>query len=111
MSFLDKLKDTANQAKDKAVQAVDQHAPHIKEGIDKAGGFVDKQTKGKYSDKISKGTQQASAAVDKIKSDDAKSATGGTTPPAGDVAPPPVPPTPGPTPPQTPPPADPTPSA
>lgn len=66
MSLLDKLKTTALQAKDKAVEAVDDHAPQIKDGIGKAGDYVDKKTKGKYTDKVSKGTQQAHAVVDKI---------------------------------------------
>ena len=83
MGFLDKLKTTAYQAKDKAVEAVDEHAPQIKGGIGKAGEFVDKKTKGKYSDKIAKGTQQATAAVDKIKAEEHK------TPPPPPPPPPP----------------------
>ena len=70
MGFLDKLKDTAKVAKDKAVDVVDDHGPQIKQGIHKAGDFVDQKTKGKYSDKIAKGTQQAGVAVDKIAATD-----------------------------------------
>jgi hypothetical protein len=66
MGFLDKLKDKAKEAKDKAVEVVDDHGPQIKDGIHKAGDFVDKKTKGKYTDKIAKGTSQAGAAVDKM---------------------------------------------
>lgn len=65
MGFLDKLKDTANMAKEKAAGAVDQHGPQIKEGIGKAGGYLDKKTKGKYSDKIATGTSKAAEALDK----------------------------------------------
>jgi hypothetical protein len=69
MGFLDKLKDTANEVKLKAVEAVDGHGHQIKDGIEKAGTFVDQKTKGKYSDKIAKGTQKAGEAVDKIDKD------------------------------------------
>lgn len=74
MGFLDKLKDTANMAKEKAAEAIDQHGPQIKDGIGKAGDLVDKKTKGKYSDKIAKGTSKAGEALDKQKK------TGDTTP-------------------------------
>jgi antitoxin protein of toxin-antitoxin system len=86
MGFLDKLKGTAKEVqekakevKEKAVETIDEKSPQIKGGINKAGEFVDKKTKGKYSDKIAKGTQQAGAAVDKIKAEDA--GPEGTTPP------------------------------
>src|SRR5581483_9452682 len=75
MGFLDKLKVKANEVKEKAVEAVDEHGPQIKGGISKAGEFVDKKTKGKYSDKIAKGTSQASAAVDKMAREDEKPST------------------------------------
>ncbi len=66
MGFLDKFKDIAMEAKDKAVVVVDDHSPQIKEGIGKAGTYVDKKTKGKYSDKIATGTKKASEVVDKV---------------------------------------------
>ena len=66
MEFLDKLKVKANEAKDKATEMVDDHAPQIKNGIGKAGAYVDKKTKGKYADKIAKGTKTAEQAVDKL---------------------------------------------
>ncbi|MDP9318776.1 MAG: antitoxin [Actinomycetota bacterium] len=100
---MDKLKSKVNVVKGKAAEAVDERGPQIKGGIEKAGSFVDKKTKGKYSDKIARGTKKAEEAVDKIdKSDDA-------TPPAGDTAPPPPPPPAADPPPPPPPPADPTP--
>jgi MT0933-like antitoxin protein len=82
MGFLDKLKLKANEVKEKAVEAVDEHGPQIKGGIEKAGTFVDKKTKGKYSDKIAKGTQKAGEAVE-----------GARKPAAGQPVPPPAPPT------------------
>lgn len=71
MSFTDKLKGAVGQAKTKAADAVDKHGPKVAEGIDKAGSFVDKKTKGKYSDKISKGTIKAKEGLEKLdKKDD-----------------------------------------
>ncbi len=92
MGFLDRLKLKANEVKEKAVVAVDEHGPQIKGGIEKAGTFVDKKTKGKYSDKIAKGTQKAGEAVDKVDKD------ADTRPPGHDQGPhtdpPPPPPAP-----------------
>ena len=88
MGFLDKLKSTANDVKVKAVEAVDGHGSQIKDGIDKAGAFVDQKTKGKYSDKIAMGTKKAGEAVVKIDKDaDAKPGSG--QPASGQSAPPP----------------------
>jgi hypothetical protein len=77
MGFLDKLKIKANEVKEKAVGAVDEHGPQIKGGIEKAGSMIDKKTKGKYSDKIAKGTQKAGEAVEGVR----KPATGQPEPP------------------------------
>ncbi|MEJ7630465.1 MAG: antitoxin [Nocardioidaceae bacterium] len=108
MGFLDKLKLKATEVKEKAVEAVNGRGPQIKGGIDKAGDFVDKKTKGKYSDKIAKGTKKAGEAVDKIEKPDADPLPPtGQTPPPG-TTPPPAPERPtGHTPPsvQTPPPS------
>ncbi len=88
MGFLDKLKVKAIEAKTKAAEAVDGHGPQIKDGIQKAGSYVDQKTKGKYSDKIAKGTKSAEQAVDKMDKDpgkppaDPKAAGPKSTPPA-----------------------------
>lgn len=87
MGFLDKLKLKATEVKEKAVGAVDEHGPQIKDGIEKAGTFVDKKTKGKYSDKIAKGTKKAEDAVDKIDKDGVRD----TDKPAANPTPPPAP--------------------
>ena len=81
MGFLDKLKLKATEVKEKAVEVVDERGPQIKGGIEKAGDFVDKKTKGKYSDKISKGTKKAEEAIDKIDKDGAESAPPPSPPP------------------------------
>ncbi len=87
MGFLDRLKGTANIAKEKAAEAVDQHGPQIKEGIGKAGGYLDKKTKGKYSDKIAQGTQKAGEAVDNTNKSAEPSGETSGGPSAGPVPP------------------------
>jgi hypothetical protein len=65
MGFLD-------EAKKKLTGAVDAHGDKIASGLDKAGGFVDKKTGGKYSEKIEGGLGKAKDALDKLdgKNDD-----------------------------------------
>ncbi|MBE9373934.1 antitoxin [Saccharopolyspora sp. HNM0983] len=52
MSFLDKAKDLANQAKGKAEELADKHGPTAAKGVDAAKSQLDKATGGKYHDKI-----------------------------------------------------------
>ncbi len=75
MAFLDKFKG-------KAAEAVDKHGDKISGGLDKAGQFVDKKTKGKYSDKIATGKGKIGEGMNKLdKSPDITSS--GTTATAG----------------------------
>ena len=64
MSFLDKAKATAEQAKTAAQQA----AAKIESAgvVEKAASFVDEKTKGKYADQIAKAQEQAKSAVGKV---------------------------------------------
>lgn len=55
MGFLDKAKAALQGKSDEAAKV-----------LDKAGDLVDKQTKGKHSDKIDKAVDKAKDAVDKI---------------------------------------------
>ncbi len=55
MGILDKFKGTANSLRKSADKALDQHGDKIATGVDKAGGAVNKATKGKYADKVDKG--------------------------------------------------------
>ncbi|MDT9593661.1 antitoxin [Nocardioides zeae] len=75
MGFSDKLKGALGQARTKASDAVDKHGDKINGGIDKAARFADEKTKGKYSDKIAKGTTKAKETLDKI--DDRNDGHGG----------------------------------
>jgi hypothetical protein len=66
MGFLDKLKGQAAELKTKAVDAVDKNSGKIHSGIDKAGEFVDKKTKGKYSDKIETAKAKAEQGLERL---------------------------------------------
>ncbi len=59
MGFLD-------DAKQKLTEAATEHGDKIKQGLDKAGGALDRKTGGKYSDKIERGTKAAGRAVDNL---------------------------------------------
>lgn len=72
MGFMDRLKDTAAKNKGK-----------IGGGLDKAGEFVDKRTKGKYADQIATGKAKAKQRLDDL---DDGPGTGG--PGGGGVNPP-----------------------
>ena len=58
MGFLDKLKKQATTAADK-------HGDKIVVGIDKAGNAVNKATKNKYADKVTKAASKAKQGVNK----------------------------------------------
>ena len=68
MGFLDKIKDQASGLKDKAVDTAAKNSDKITVGLDKAGDFVDKQTKGKYTDKIKTGKVKAKQGLEKLES-------------------------------------------
>ena len=59
MGFLDKFKD-------KAADAVGKHGDKISGGLDKAGEFADKKTKGKYTDKIAMGKGKIGEGMSKL---------------------------------------------
>jgi hypothetical protein len=66
MGFFDKLKGQASELKDKAVGTVNENSDKIHSGLNKAGEFVDKKTKGKYSDKIDTAKSKAEQGLDKL---------------------------------------------
>lgn len=59
MAFSDKIKDAVGKGKAAAAKNSDK----ISGAVDKAAGFADKKTKGKYSDKIEKGKAAAKKAI------------------------------------------------
>ncbi|MBF6334175.1 antitoxin [Nocardia transvalensis] len=88
MSLLDTLKGLVGKGRD----AASENAEKIHGAVDKAGGYIDQKTGGKYSDKIEKGTGAIKKAVPEQQSPGAQ----------GQPAPPPPPP-PAPAPPKEPP--------
>ncbi len=75
--FLDKAKVLAKDLTGKARDAVTEHSDKIDDGIDKAAGFVDDKTKGKYADKIDTVQSKAHDVVERISADKGE---GGTPP-------------------------------
>lgn len=69
MGFLDKLKGAKETVADKVGEAVDKHGDKIESGLDKAAGFVDDKTGGKYHAKIEGATGKAKDALGKLEGD------------------------------------------
>ncbi|MFI6870345.1 antitoxin [Nocardia sp. NPDC050406] len=88
---MDTLKGLVGKGKDVAAQ----NAEKIESAVDKAGGFIDQKTGGKYSDKIDKGTEAVKNAIP----EEGKAAPA----PEATPEPPPAPPAPEPGPDATPP--------
>ncbi len=88
MGIFDKLKGTASTVKKQADKALDQHGDKIVAGVDKAGGAVNKATKGKYADKVDKGVGLAKKPLSKSEAGmPSGPGTGGTGPGTAPVAP------------------------
>jgi hypothetical protein len=83
MSFMDKAKGLADQAKSAATHAVDKAGPKIADGIDKAKHVVDERTGRKHTDKLDTAAQKAKDALDSLdnKNDDIPPSGPPTTPP------------------------------
>ncbi|MDN0197558.1 antitoxin [Streptomyces sp. S.PNR 29] len=106
MGLLDNMKAKLGPAKGKVSDLAQRHGDKIdkvEHGLDRAAKVVDEKTKGKYSDRIQRGTGRAKDAMDRLAHKGGPEAeTGGTTPPAGPGVTPPT--GPGTTPPAGPPP-------
>jgi hypothetical protein len=79
MGFLD-------EAKKKLTDAVDKHGDKIGDGLDRAGGMIDKRTGGKHSAKISAGVDRAKTSLDGLdgRRDDIPSTRASHSEPGGD---------------------------
>lgn len=64
-----KLLDRLRGIKDKAADTAGEHSDKVKEGIDRAGEFVDEKTGGKHADKIDQATEKAKDATDSFTGD------------------------------------------
>ena len=84
MGFMDKLKGAKDTVAEKVGEAVDKHGDKIESGLDKAAGFVDDKTGGKYHDKIEGATGKAKDALGKLEGDHPgdEGSPGGDTPPS-----------------------------
>jgi hypothetical protein len=71
MGLLDKVKGALGANVDKATDLVGEHAPKIKDGVDKVAEVVDDKTGRKHSDKIEGVTGKVKGGVDKIVGDGA----------------------------------------
>lgn len=78
-TIVDKAKELAEEVGEKVKGVITEHQDKIDNAVDKAGGFIDDKTKGRFSDKIGKATDAAHNAVTKLSNDD----TGGKPDDAG----------------------------
>jgi hypothetical protein len=69
MGFMDDVKKTASKAAGKVNDLADEHGDKGKDAIDKAADTVDEKTKGKYTDKVTKGADAAKGVIDKMATD------------------------------------------
>lgn len=80
MSVFDDFKGKASGLKGKATGFIGQHEGKIQQGIQKAGGFADRKSGGKYASQINKVREKASGFVEK--NADRGDSTDGTSGPA-----------------------------
>lgn len=81
MGLLDNLKAKVAPAKDKVSHFAQRHEDKVQHGLERAAKVVDEKTKGKYSDRIQRGTGKAKGAVDRLAHKGDDTATGRSTPP------------------------------
>ncbi|MDQ0735055.1 uncharacterized protein YjbJ (UPF0337 family) [Arthrobacter agilis] len=82
VGLLDGLKGKAGTLAGKATELIGDNSDKVKNGIGKAGDFVDGKTHGKYSHHIDGVQTKASEMVDQIDKKDGKGDVGPTPPPA-----------------------------
>lgn len=85
MGIFDKAKQFVSEHADDAERLIAENKDKIKDGIEKAGDFIDEKTGGKYADKVDQAQNAAGDFVDKADGQEP------TTPPAA-TTPPPAPP-------------------
>jgi hypothetical protein len=71
MGLLDKAKEQFGANKDKAQDLVQDHAPKIKDGVDKVADVVDDKTGQQHTDKIEGAADKVKDGIDKIAGDGA----------------------------------------
>jgi hypothetical protein len=83
MSFMDKAKGLADQAKSAATQAVDKAGPKIADGIEAAKHVVDERTGRRHTDKLDSAAEKAKDVLDDLdgRNDDIPPSRPRSTPP------------------------------
>lgn len=66
MSFIDDIKGKAEGLVDQAEGLIAKNEAAIKDGIEKAGDFIDEKTGGKFADKVDSVQNAASGLTDKL---------------------------------------------
>jgi hypothetical protein len=69
-TILDKAKELAEEVGEKVKGMITEHHDKIDNAVDKAGGFIDDKTKGRFSDQIGKARDAAHNAVTKLSGDE-----------------------------------------
>lgn len=80
------MNDFQEQAKNWLRNVVKQNPDKIKAGVEKAGDLIDKQTGGKYADKVDSVQQKVGSFVDKQNGDDSTAPASDTTTAATEAA-------------------------
>ncbi|MDH6224598.1 MULTISPECIES: antitoxin [Streptomyces] len=88
--FLDNLKNKLGPAKEKVTDLASRNQDKIQQGIDKAARMADERTKGKYSEKIDRGTGKAKDAAARLAQQEGGGPHGRGAGMAGDEGPGPV---------------------
>jgi len=66
LSFIDDIKGKAEGLVDQAEGLIAKNEAAIKDGIEKAGDFIDEKTGGKFADKVDSVQNAASGLTDKL---------------------------------------------
>lgn len=64
--FAEKATEIADRATDRARDLVADHNEQIDSRLDKAAGFIDRKTGGKYSERISGGLDKTKSSLDRF---------------------------------------------
>lgn len=80
MSLFDSAKETARKAAEKSKEFAADHKDQVAKAVDKGGSLVDRQTKGRYTDRIGKATSKAGEYVERIPDKDDPPASDPQTP-------------------------------
>jgi hypothetical protein len=74
--FGDRANELADKATERARELVAEHNDKIDERLDRAAGFIDEKTKGKYSARIDAGVERTKTGLDRF--GDNRAGTDGT---------------------------------